>query len=247
MKHRKPRTSSMAQVLAPYFDNLPVDKFSFESCGAKGTCNFAPGIEHLFVFQSAFASFESLKAKVPSLAPCQMMYMPHSTSEKGGFDLSLGTIATNNRILVMHKLKSETWCDAEWRWNSTGDGKAHGQIAKLLNHHLEEKLRLPYIALHTCYCLHEYRRMGGKTEGVDVPAFSHPVRSVFVDLRPILQVDKWQEKLRQRQVHVEVKHRQNEESVQSTLVSSGDGKQLAVLEPAELPSFLAVVVKHLAT
>jgi hypothetical protein len=246
-KHGKSPTSKMSRILAPYFDSLPPDEFSSKSCPSKGNCSLAPGIEHLFVFQTAFAAFERLKGKMKNIVPCQVIYMPHTRSEKGGFDLSLGTVESERRILLMHKLRKSAWCDSRWCWKSSSDSKAHGQIIKLLDHYAMMHDRLPFLGLHTCYCVHEYRRMGSQVKGLQVPGFCHRIRSVFLDLLPILQVDDWRGALRRRQVHVEVKHQPSDGSVRSAVVSSGDGKEVAVLGAAELSAFLDAVEKHLAT
>ena len=245
-KHRKSGTSKTSQVLAPYFDSLPLDEFSLESCPSKGTCSLAPGIEHLFVFQTALAALEELKTTMQEIAPSQVVYMPHSRSEKGGFDLSLGTIESGKRVLSMHKLRKHSWCDSSWSWKSSSDRTSHGQIIKLVNHYAKRD-HLPFLALHTCYCVHEYRRMGCRVNGVEVPRFSAHIRSVFVDLRPIRRLKDWDNRLRSRQVHVEVNHQPSDGLVRSALVSSKDSKRLVGLNSAGLSDFLVVLANHLTT
>jgi len=89
--------------------------------------------------------------------------------------------------------------------------------------------------------------MGSQVKAIEVPGFPHRIRSVFVDLRPILQVDNWRRSLQRRVVHLEVKHEPDDGSVQCAVISSNDGKEIAVLRVADLPAFLAAVTKHLTT
>jgi hypothetical protein len=167
---------------------------------ANAACVLAPGIEHLFVTKTANYLVARLNKELDASWLFQeLVYCPHQTSEKKcGFDLSVGHYQRPNRIRTMHKLHFGTkqvhpWPDEDWTWSTLdGNAKERDRIKRhlllLLDVYKERGFYEPFLALHLCFCVHEYRRMREDEPGHLIPSFVDPLRTVIVDLRPLARL-----------------------------------------------------------
>lgn len=195
MYHATSETSGVSKSLALLLSAIPDEPPGESPCTVDGLCPLSPGIEHLFVSCTAHHALERIRKSEDKVQFQHVIYSPHSTIEKKcGFDLSIGHFERPFRVRMMHKLLHSNnhgkWCDEPWRWTSKDDPQAHGQLRTLLEtySHADNARRFePFLAIHVCYCIHEYRRMGRS----GIPAFDHLRRTVIVDLREITGVAKW--------------------------------------------------------
>lgn len=206
MDHPTSMNSKVSQELARLLKDVEDDSLGLSPCVVgTGDCPLAPGIEHMFVSYLAHEASQKLCQPGSGISYPNVIYCPHTTIEKKcGFDISIGHFRKPHRVRVMHKLLNRRgkakWCDESWDWKSTDDKQSNYHLAALLKAYdapepLKEKGRYePFLCIHVCYCIHEFRRMGSKE--AQIPDFYDPRRTVVVDLRKITEeVPKWQSDL----------------------------------------------------
>jgi hypothetical protein len=195
MPHLRPRSSSaIARTIDGDVGNNNSD-FMLNPCEVENDyCRLASGIETLFVSMTLHYLVGYLKSHRQSVNYERLFFIPSLSAENsGGFDLSIGPSSHRPRIRIMHKVlygkKINRWCDEKWSWrikNTRRDGHPVGDYRHLGD--LVDNYRLsggefkPYLVLHVCYCVHEYRRMGMILNGIRIPNFSSPLRTIIIDL-----------------------------------------------------------------
>lgn len=196
--HPKNPRSKVSIALAKLLTNSIDDTPGLSPCQLKkGDCPLAPGIEHLFVACLAERALERVRADEDSITFEDIIYSPHSSIEgKCGFDLSIGHYDRPCRVRLLHKLVGGKWCDLAWEWTSRDDIQTHRHLMKVLSVYEDpacKGLYEPFICIHVCFCVHEYRRMGAKCARTTIPRFEDPSRTVVVDLRPIIEIAGWKQ------------------------------------------------------
>jgi hypothetical protein len=144
-------------------------------------------------------------------------YTPHRRSERLlGCDMSIGFYKDPNRINTMHKLLNEKWCDQTWGWSSALDAEERASadtnnIRTLLTRKREKnELLLPYLVIHVCYCVHEYRRMTNRAPSGDfpIPGIESNLRTAIIDLQKLMEATKtWDVDVDHEQFQVAVARR----------------------------------------
>lgn len=148
-------------------------------------CDLATGIETTLVAQTAHWFVEKMRTAGYAWDYSQCVYMPSRRAEaEAGFDLSLGYYSRRPRVRTMHKVVyGKHWCDTAWEWNTAdGDWKHMVTLARVFNRRDE---LYPFLIIHTCFCVHEYRRMGQRLGDVPIPVFDSLLRTVVIDLGAI--------------------------------------------------------------
>jgi hypothetical protein len=198
---RKNSTSVIARLMDQVVDEYDAD-LSLNPCevGNKG-CRLASGIETTFVSLTVHQLKKHLEAHGYYVNYQQIFYIPSLIAENtGGFDLSIGLFSNRSRIRTMHKvlygIRPNRWCDESWIWHikhtlgkngePSGDYRHLGELVK--NHNESNGVFQPYLVLHVCTCIHEYRRMGIVYNGIKTPDFYSPLRTIVIDLREITNV-----------------------------------------------------------
>lgn len=123
------------------------------------------------------------------------IYIPNIRAEEtAGFDLSIGHAFERPRVRTMNKhlfgnQSFNRWCDEEWSWEIRGNnGIDHRHLCSLIrNYENENNIFRPFLILHICFCLHEYRRMGMNLEDITIPNFISPLRTIVVNIGSILE------------------------------------------------------------
>lgn len=191
-------TSKIAPALKAMLDEAP-DPLPGESpCRLQQAkaCPFKPGIENLFVSLTAHRVVEYLRGTHKTLTFQDVIYCPHTRAEDGGFDLSVGNYWRHPRVRSMHKLASLQWCDESWRWKHNPKQNKKDQVALLLKAYDEPENRQqyePFLIIHVCHCIHEFRRMGRPR----IPDIDDPRRTVIVDLKSIVRMTNWKQPVEQ--------------------------------------------------
>lgn len=170
------------------FDAQP----GMNTCRGVPKCGNAEALEDLFV--AATAHWFADKLNLPFH---EVIYAPNRIVERRcGFDLSVGQFNSKKiRIRIQSKIVP-TWCDVKnsirldarqhdgtpkTQWTSAN--RLHRQAELLGSICAESKQRaFPYLMVHQCFCLHEYRRMGRSLGTVEVPRLEAGLRTLAVDL-----------------------------------------------------------------
>ncbi len=159
--------------------------------GGTPHCGNKEALEDLFV--SATANWFAAETKLPFQ---EVVYAPNRWIERDcGFDLSIAPVnSTRLRLRIQNKIEA-SWCDASnnisfhasrfegttERW--TDENRLHHQVRLLCSMYPESKERAyPYLMVHQCFCLHEYRRMGRKVSEIYVPNLGDKLRTMAIDL-----------------------------------------------------------------
>lgn len=197
------------------------------------SCFLSPGIEHLFVWMAATRFVQAAADALPN----SVIYAPHTRVEQG-FDLSVGHFDQEKRLRFMHKLlygrdANSSWCDEKWVW-TTREKRARRQLLQLVSAYERRQSLDPYLVIHVCYCLHEYRRMGAIIDGVRIYPFEDCHRTVVVCLKDVARPG-WQEHISDGSHYVEVSHEPGSTPV-ATLVTPGKPFPLTVIPFDELVS-----------
>jgi hypothetical protein len=244
---------SKGSRIAPLIERLlqetkiPDTDLGLNACQtANAACILAPGIEHLFVTLTAKYLIGQLLSENRLWKYQDLVYCPHTTIEqKCGFDLSIGHFERPYRIRTMHKLhygkkRLHPWTDEDWSWSTAdGDKKERKRIKRHLIQLFKaynipfEGVRVyePFMVLHLCFCIHEYRRMGLEHNGVKIPGFEDKLRTVVLDLRPIGDLPIYQKLVEGSHFNITVKHRATDDSITAELCGI---KSLETLEVWEL-------------
>jgi hypothetical protein len=195
---RRGSNSLIAQAIETATEELDSD-LALNPCEVtSANCRLSSGIETTFVALTAHWLLEKVRADGHRVRFQEAIYMPSRRAERrGGFDLSIGEFTGRTRVRTMHKVlygKSRfngtktfnRWCDESWNWAITqASGGDYMHLWSLLDNFAQEQVFRPYLVLHLCYCVHEYRRMGRIVEGLHIPAFDSLLRTVVVDLGAI--------------------------------------------------------------
>lgn len=131
-----------------------------------------------------------------------LFYCPSRKTEwRLGFDLSIGRNKTEGvaspRYRTMHKLVTGRCCDGRWTCSLKDDDALHMAVLMAAQQGICDRL-WPYLVIHVCLCVHDYRRMGCEADKEQViPSFRSPLRTIIVDLRKVRE--KWIHQLSQDQ------------------------------------------------
>ena len=80
----------------------------------------------------------------------------------------------------MHKLLTGKWCDGYWKWCCEDEDVLH--MALLMGAHQVHGVLPPFLVIHVCFCVHDYRRMGTTAPNKClIPGFDSPLRTIIVD------------------------------------------------------------------
>lgn len=213
MKH-EPRSSPIGKAICAELENQPEHDRDIDPCiVGEGGCFLSPGIEHIFVSLTAKAFVDYAWANQRLFPYQQLIYSPHSRVERpGGFDLSAGFVWQEHRLRMMHKLiyarqETDPWCDESWAWTSMEcQGNASEHISNLVHAHQTRTFLQPFLVIHVCFCLHEYRRMGLSIGEVAIPGFADPRRTVAVDLSPLRDARDARANFKAKDYSVEVRY-----------------------------------------
>lgn len=204
-------------------------------------CHLTTGIEHCFVALTCHKLALYLRETGIQSNFQDVIYIPNLRAEKkGGFDLSIGVGVSDltPRLRTMHKMLDgrrsfNRWCDESWRWSITRkDKKDWNHLNTLLSNYIDNLANnefRPFLILHVCYCLHDYRRMGKVIDGTRIPDFSEPLRSTVIDISQIvtgLREEIWRDLLNsddfELQITKDVLNREPDESPGEYLVRIGN-------------------------
>ncbi len=243
---------SKGSRIAPLIERLllqteiPDTDLGLNACQtANAACILAPGIEHLFVALTANYLISPILASNNPWKYQDLVYCPHTTIErKCGFDLSIGHFQRPYRVRTMHKLhygkkRLHPWTDEHWSWSTTdGDKKECARIKRHLIRLLKAynlpvagfKVYEPFMVLHLCFCIHEYRRMGLEQDGVTIPAFEDKLRTVVIDLRPLGDLSNYKKLVEGSHFKITVRHGAKDNSITATLSGVKSLKALEVWE-----------------
>jgi hypothetical protein len=243
-------SSPSSQAVRELLATAPEDDADLSPCTVQaGNCPLASGIEHVFVFETACRALEAVKEVIPAALYHHVMYSPWINIEpKCGFDLSIGHFERPNRLRLMHKIitcsaAGAKWCDEDWSWNSRDEDRNRLHMEKLLLTHKRNPIYQPYIALHVCYCIHEYRRMGKTgSHNRHIPGFEDPRRTAIVDLSPVASLDKVRERILTEELSVAVRNDLQAGKPIATLVGARQGEP-TTLKVMDIPGFLTEVKK----
>ena len=257
MHHPTSHSSPVSQALAALLQPLDDDDFGLTPCqthGTHGNCPVAPGIEHVFVAGMANAAFLRVRQDNRAAEFHQFIYSPHSTIEKKcGFDLSIGHYQQPCRVRLMHKLlhfrsNKRKWCDEDWKWSSRSERHNHKHLEILLSNFEERHNKgryEPFVVINTCYCIHEYRRMGCEHEGVRIPGFDDYRRTAVIDLRPIITIPDWRELLRNAEARIVANHEPHSQAILAHVIKGKEViESLPVLRAGQLLEHIAERVRR---
>lgn len=208
----------------------------------EGPCRIASGIETTFV--SAFCDYirTSINLEIPFH---KYFYIPSRPAESlVGYDLSIGRYETQRRIRTMHKVVYETWCDQEWEWSlanrrprPTSD---YSHFITLLRQYKNHPNLIPYLVLHVCYCIHDYRRMGKEYEGWQIPPFSSILRTVIISLPNLCeQLEGWEQAINQDGFRISIRkqvlEKDDNETIHEYLIRiSQKNNYSVIIQPGDL-------------
>lgn len=243
------KTSEIARIIDEQLTAavVPDTDLGLSPCQtANAACILAPGIEHLFVTKTANYLVDRLRDEVDKGWLFQeLVYCPHQTIEKKcGFDLSVGHYQRPNRIRTMHKLhfgtkQTHPWPDEDWTWSTLdGDAKERERIKKhlllLINVYKERKFYEPFLILHLCFCVHEYRRMSDDEPDQLIPSFTDPRRTIVVDLRPLAGTGNCDTLIKGDPFSITIEHTQKTNTTQAKLAGIPKRDSLPILSLKQL-------------
>jgi hypothetical protein len=87
----------------------------------------------------------------------------------------------------MHKLLL-SWCDIQRGWSLRAGGRDHIHLAALYRDWKgSEELIKPFLILHICYCVHDYRRMGQVLNdmGITIPGVENLLRTLVIPIEQL--------------------------------------------------------------
>lgn len=182
--------SVISNAIAEITDNHWLDPDT-DRCKADGWCELKSGHEVTFVSLAAERLFRSLKEQARvHLEYHKWVYMPSRPAEfLVGYDLSIGNYddGQKRRVRSMHKLLLR-WCDSVRSWNLNPGSRDHKHLTTLVADYRESRAVLPYLVIHICYCIHDYRRMGFQHECLRIPDVDSLLRTVVVPLNRIPEI-----------------------------------------------------------
>ena len=114
----------------------------------------------------------------------EIIYSPNSRVEKRcGFDLSVGAFNSEKvRLRLQHKVLRR-WIDRDMN-KTLSQPHISNQIQALCNAFKKDEACRPFLVVHQCKCIHDYRRMGVRMVGSNevVPNLTNPLRTLCIDL-----------------------------------------------------------------
>lgn len=155
------------------------------ACGGTPRCGNEEALEDIFVAATAHWFANQLKAPFH-----KVIYAPNRrVEERCSFDLSVGLVNTTKiRLRIQSKIYTGA-CDVAQTIiiprpsKATKPDRVVRQVEELCNVFRKSKgVARPYLMIHQCRCLHEYRRMGTVVDKIPVPALDHALRSIAIDL-----------------------------------------------------------------
>jgi len=153
-------------------------------------CELRTGLELAYVGLVADHVLKEIRARIRENQAYQdWFYVPSLRSErKTGYDLSIGRIGSENRVRSMHKV-SKAWCDLNRKWSLPKDDGDRKHLKVLVQYRQSHDSLRPFLILHICWCLHDYRRMGIVYEDFTVPGPESLLRTIVIPLEPLLQLE----------------------------------------------------------
>ena len=162
-------------------------------CEVGAMCCLSTGIEACFVAMTSHYAINRLCDAGYDTNFQKSLYIPNIRAEQtAGFDLSLGNAFARPRVRTMHKHlygnnTFNKWCDEEWSWSISPKNEIdHRHLRSLVQNFENEDIFQPFLILHICFCLHEYRRMGTTIDNMTIPDIDSPLRTIVVNLGSIL-------------------------------------------------------------
>lgn len=158
-----------------------------DQCKApQGRCELESGHEVTFVSLVADYLLRGIKRRIEEQVDYnQWVYMPSRKAEKlVGYDLSVGRYDQHGRMRSMHKLLL-SWCDKRRQWTMSPRTTDHSHLKALFRDWSSaQEFILPFLILHVCYCIHEYRRMDTAVDemGFKIPGVESLLRTVVIPL-----------------------------------------------------------------
>ena len=176
--------SLISEAIAEITGNHRLDQTT-DHCKARGSCKLRSGHEVTFVSLIADRLFRAIEERQGrNLEYHQWVYMPSRRAERDvGYDLSLGKYddESKRRIRSMHKLLLG-WCDSRRFWSLNPGSRDHKHLEALIKDHRASEAVRPYLVVHICYCIHEYRRMGLEHQGFNIPGVGSLLRTLVISL-----------------------------------------------------------------
>lgn len=158
-----------------------------------GDCKLRSGLETNFVSLTADYLLEAVdKRTKDSICYHHWVYMPSRRAEGvTGYDLSFGHFNRTRpprRVRSMHKLLL-SWCDNRRCRTFNPDNRDHNHLEVLIESCSRNSPTgtqiLPFLVIHLCGCVHEYRRMGLKVQNFVIPDIESLLRTVVIPLEEI--------------------------------------------------------------
>jgi hypothetical protein len=167
-----------------------------------GPCELRSGLETAFVGLTADYVLEEVRRRLQrSISYHHWVYMPSRRAEGvTGYDLSLGHFGRRRaarRVRSMHKLLL-SWCDRRRQRTFNPGTRDHKHLMALVNDYVRNVARReagvteariqPYLIVHICGCVHEYRRMGWSVQGFEIPDIESLLRTVVIPLAEVAEL-----------------------------------------------------------
>jgi hypothetical protein len=233
-----------------------------DSSKSSGDCELRSGLETAFVGLTADYVLEEVRNRTPNSASYHhWVYMPSRRAEGvTGYDLSLGHFErwgdATRRVRSMHKLLL-SWCDNRWRRTFNPGTRDHEHLVALVEDYRRNLKRRaawatdveirPFLIIHICGCVHEYRRMGLRLHEFEVPEIVIPdidslLRTVVIPLAEVAELSEPLEELSVR-YRRDTTGRGEEEASQEYLdrIAAPDNHHAVVLKDDQTIASLNVI------
>ena len=194
--------SLVAEAVADLSEDHSLEAVDIAKTQSGRRCRLESGVETAFVAVFCNYIWQHLATSGAEPAFHEFFYSPSRRAEKKvGYDLSIGHFGSEHRIRTMHKLVYHRWCDEKWRWSVSAaldeNGqpyRTHGHVSTMLQTYERHRTLEPYLVLHVCHCIHDYRRMGAICEGYRIPSLDSLLRTVIIPLHAVSgQIPGWQD------------------------------------------------------
>jgi len=194
--------SLVAEAVADLSEDHSLEAVDIAKTQSGRRCRLESGVETAFVAVFCNYIWQHLATSGAEPPFHEFFYIPSRRAEKKvGYDLSIGHFSSDDRIRTMHKLVYRRWCDQKWQWSVSAafdtDGRpyrTYGHMGTLLQVYAAGDTLEPYLVLHVCYCIHDYRRMGVAYEGYRIPSLDSLLRTVIISLHAVSgQIPGWQD------------------------------------------------------
>jgi hypothetical protein len=176
--------SLISEAIAEITDNHQLDPTT-DHCKADGWCQLKSGHEVAFVGLIADYLFQAIQERRRTrLKYHHWVYMPSRRAERlVGYDLSIGMYNNerSRRVRSMHKLLLR-WCDNVQSWGLGPGKRDHEHLKALIEDYRASRAVRPYLVIHICYCIHDYRRMGLQHKGFQILDVDSLLRTIVVPI-----------------------------------------------------------------